>query len=1263
MLKRSLLILFFSVVATAQLWAQCSSLRSTFSIDFSTDQDCAPVSVTEFEITYSFSSPQNPADIQIVYEWNDPGNNITVIDMAGGGLIVGGGNTIFEANATRLYTENDGQCTIMPTVSIFINGVQCTSSIQTQTAFFWGDDEESNGNMAMAPPQWEVCYNNPIVNATFSDASEFNCNVNVERDHPNDRERHVQFVYGTNHDALNSIRNLELMDGGPRTLTTATGGLAASQIRGTAGELVQAAYFGPIVTIPIPANGPNAVSFPMNAPANAQNLIGSRFEVTLYNWNMCNPWNGDSDNPNYEDAVRTRGYIVIVEAPEPNFFTADANGNPKTDFCIGELISFRNNTPNVGGYGYTWEFYDDETGATLVSTSTQRNPEFAFNSGGRKKIKLIARNPTAQGSCTEVYEGFVNITPSLAARIGISDLSDIPLTPDFCQEADAPFSNFNARFTDISTGSTTPTTRWRWEFYDQTGGRIFEAPSGGGFSDAALGPFDRIFTNTGIYRVRLRVRDNLTGCESMDEVQVRVFEKPKPLFSFNRVCEGSPTTFTDLSTLNPIAGEQIVSWEWDLDYDGAIFTKDAAFDNERSITHTYPSAGSYQVALRVTTNTGSCSDVLVQSVVVDPLPLATFTPDVTSGCSTLPVQFINHAVNGQPVGIKEFVWEVNDGAGFKTDSTQRPGDPEFSDVFVRNFVNTGTVNRDYQIRLRVVTVNGCDVTSAPATITVFPQPRSGFVSLNYSPFNDNCTPVPVDFKVDDQTQSLSPTDYTWKINDNNGLVEEISTGTAPALKYNFINQTQVVKDYFITLRATLPSTCYGDSTRTIRIAPVPSSDFAVDTVTYACDRVLLNLNASQKGLSEYAWTISINNIVVFSSTAEGENLEYEITRSTSIDQTVTLSLATTNLTNCASTVTNKTVFISRAEDMNASFTASPVEQTLPSSTVAIVNTTNAGPWDYFWDFGDGSTSTNTFVSSHTYETFGIYTITLTVSNNDCVETISRNVKVNPIPPVLEFDYFPPAGCAPHTVTFINESRYADPTSYVWKFGASEGTSRAVDPSYTYQRPGIYSVTLSATNTLGDTVSLTKELIIQVLDNPVAQFAVYPTTPLNIPGEVLYTDNRSMNSTEYFWDFGDGVTSTEVEPQHLYTKEGTFIISLIARNGNGCADTTVFESGVKTVNHGQLLIPNAFIPNQTGPGSGNVQNNEVFLPLVQKVTKYQMLIFNRWGELMFESANPDVGWDGYHRGRLCAQDVYVYRITAEYENGRTLTRTGDINLLR
>jgi len=1262
LVKRFLLGLFFMVFAAARLWGQCDQLRPQKDISFNTDQDCAPVTVTQFSITYYFNIPQNPATIQIMYEWNDPNNTTTLVAM-GNGLIAGAGNTSFSANANLTYFDNNGACSILPTTYIIINGAKCLSSAQQQTAFFWGTDEQANGNISMSPQNWDVCYDNPVLNARFRDNSEFNCNPNVEPDNPNRAARYVQFVYGTNHNPAATIRNLTLNDGSVKALTNGAGALATPATRGSGSMLVSATYFGPVDAIPFPATGPSSVSFPMNAPADALNAIGNRFEITLFNWNVCNPWNGNALNPNYEDAVITRGYIEIVEAPQPDFFTRDANGNIKSDFCIDEVISFRNNTPNLNAYNYKWEFYDDPAGITLLNTSTQRNPNFSFTSGGSKRVRLIANNPTAQGSCTELFSGFVNITPSRTAKIGVSDLSGNPITPDFCQEYSTPHTNFDARFSDISTGTVTPTTAWRWEFYNPDNTLALEVPSGGIFSSSAAGPFDRVFTTPGIYRVRLRIRDNLTQCESMDEVKVRVFEKPTPRFTFNSVCESSPASFTESSVLNAIAGEQIVSWEWDMNYDGITFQKDPALDNQRSMEYTFPAAGSYQVALRVTTDIGACSALVQQTVQVDPLPLASFTPDQTSGCSTLPVQFTNNAVTGQPDLIKEFIWEVDAGSGFQIDSIQRPGDPGFSNIFLRNFVNTSAVNRDYRIRLRVITVNGCNLTSAPETITVYPQPRAGFISLNYTPFNDNCSPVPVDFQVDNQTQTLNPTDYTWTIKDSNGVVDVISTGTTPSFQYDFKNTSLSVKDFFITLRASLPSTCYGDSTRTLRISPVPSSDFALDTVTYACDRILLGLNAAQKGLSEYTWNISINGVLVFSSNSAGESLAYEIQRSASIDQNVTAELITQNLTNCKSSVTRKTFFAGRTQDMNASFTVTPPVQTLPGSTVSLVNTTSPGPWQYRWDFGDGSVSTDPAVSSHTYNTFGNYTLTLTVTNHDCAETVSASVRINPIPPVLDFDFFPPSGCAPHTVTFINESRYADPTTYFWKFGASEGTSRAVDPTYTYQEAGLYSVTLSATNEMGDTVTLTKERIIEVLENPVAQFAVYPTTPLNVPGEILYTDNRSLNATEYVWDFGDGHTSTQAEPQHKYTREGTFSITLLARNGNGCSDTTTLVSGVQTVNHGQLLIPNAFIPNNTGAGSVNVQNNEVFLPLVQRATKYQMMIFNRWGELMFESTNPGVGWDGYFQGKLCPQDVYIYRITVEYENGRSVTRTGDINLIR
>jgi gliding motility-associated-like protein len=96
--------------------------------------------------------------------------------------------------------------------------------------------------------------------------------------------------------------------------------------------------------------------------------------------------------------------------------------------------------------------------------------------------------------------------------------------------------------------------------------------------------------------------------------------------------------------------------------------------------------------------------------------------------------------------------------------------------------------------------------------------------------------------------------------------------------------------------------------------------------------------------------------------------------------------------------------------------------------------------------------------------------------------------------------------------------------------------------------------------------------------------------------------------------------------------------------------------------GQLLIPNAFSPSLSGPG-GTVAGNDVFIPLMRGVTDFHMWVFNRWGEMLFESTNAESGWDGYYKGKLCQQDVYVYKITAKYANGQTVTKLGDIHLIR
>src|SRR5690606_32913044 len=939
------------------------------------------------------------------------------------------------------------------------------------------------------------------------------------------------------------------------------------------------------------------------------------FEVTLRNWNQCNPYDnvvtdGNPFNPVSGNVANgdnppqvTTGRVVIVPAPQPDFLTraGNASGLPQTVFCIDDDIYFDNETPSISGarFRYTWEFYNNSTGSgSPLATSTQTNPTFAYNTAGQKLVRLKVRDSNAAGNCESVVDRVITISPSMTARIRVTDLANNTITPDFCQEPAAPFTTFDARFHDDSFGTPTATTQYRWEFYDENNTMVFEAPTGGGFSTTPLGPFDRVFTDKGIYRARLRIRDNVTSCESVDEVTVRVFEKPVPAFTFNRVCEGLDVTFSESSTLDPLTGESIVSWEWEMNYDGVTFTATPSLNNQHNFDYTFSSAGTHQVALRVTADGGGCSDVLVQDVIVDPAPLAAITPDVTSGCSILSVTFSNDEVANQPVQIDRYVWEIDDGSGFVVDSVQRPTDPGFSGSFVKEFVNTTLADITYQMRLRAISVNDCEQVSAPVTITVFPGPKSGFISVNYSPFDDNCSPQQVDFAVDAETQSLNPTDYTWTVSDNTGVLDVISTGTTPDFTYEFANTSQAMKDFRVSLRATLPSACYGDSTRLIRISPLPSSAFSIDTLLYNCEEMNLRFEANQKGLSEYAWELRVNGTVVSGATGPTDFLEYDFNRLTSTEQLVEVSLVTRNLANCQSPPTIRNVTVPQFNNITASFTATPLVQSMPDRTVTLTNTSSAGPWDYVWDFGDGTTSTNPALSQHVYPDHGTYTITLTVSNGDCSAQQVQTVTINPIPPILDFTYDPGQKCAPLTVTFTNTSQYPDPGSYYWEFGANQGTSRAINPTYTYNEPGLYSVTLTATNATGEVVTITKHAIIEVYDKPSAQFNLKPRI-IYVPGGKLYTDNQSFGATSYLWDFGDGATSDEYEPSHTYNDagEGTFDISLIAYNDLGCSDTLKLDAAVQVMKGGQMLIPNAFSPNLSGPGNEHGQN-DVFMPMMR-----------------------------------------------------------------
>jgi len=330
-----------------------------------------------------------------------------------------------------------------------------------------------------------------------------------------------------------------------------------------------------------------------------------------------------------------------------------------------------------------------------------------------------------------------------------------------------------------------------------------------------------------------------------------------------------------------------------------------------------------------------------------------------------------------------------------------------------------------------------------------------------------------------------------------------------------------------------------------------------------------------------------------------------------------------------------------------------------SIVYATVRDTLQGPFTYSWNHGLGP-GPGAFDISPTEPTTYIVTVT-----NSCGATVTDSVKVEfKSNPQLQFTTSATSGCAPLRVNFTDLSTTPTDSISSWNWTFGDGTSStAPNPQHLYNAMGSYPITLTITTTGGCTQTLDNSgNVIQVYPSPNANFTVAPKI-VSIPKELINTANNSSGGITYEWDFGDGTTSTEFSPSHEYTNVGNFTVRLITTNQYNCKDTTYDDVTATS----DIQFPTAFTPNLGGSNGGaydaNSYENDVFFPYTAGVKDYHLMIFNRWGELIFESFDSKIGWDGYYRGKLCTQDVYVWKVSAMFYDGRPFNKVGDVTLLR
>lgn len=315
---------------------------------------------------------------------------------------------------------------------------------------------------------------------------------------------------------------------------------------------------------------------------------------------------------------------------------------------------------------------------------------------------------------------------------------------------------------------------------------------------------------------------------------------------------------------------------------------------------------------------------------------------------------------------------------------------------------------------------------------------------------------------------------------------------------------------------------------------------------------------------------------------------------------------------------------------------------------------------FIWNFGDGSPRVTAGLNdvTHTYPAPGPYEAWLVLNDTAfCNHPDSISIPLRIAENVDAKFSTDPAGCAPHTAEFTNES--SGGVTYQWDFGdtgSPDNTSTEENPTHVYQNPGTYTVTFTVTDPFTCNVTDVEQMVINVFDAPTVDFSYTPNIPIvNTP--YVFSNLASADAVRFKWTFGDGdslETTSRADVTHQYVATGDYEVCLTAWNAGGCP--AVECKTVRAIIDPLLDVPNAFTPN-----SGDV--NSVVRVMGFGITKMRWIIYNRWGQKVFETTSRNQGWDGKFNGTLQPMDVYAYTLEAEFADGKKVTKKGDITLIR
>lgn len=885
--------------------------------------------------------------------------------------------------------------------------------------------------------------------------------------------------------------------------------------------------------------------------------------------------------------------------------------------CVGDAAPTITFTGANGTAPYTFT-YNINGGANQTVTSVGNTATVTAPTGvaGTFNYNLVSVSDASATSCSQAQPDLATVTVNPLPTATIAG------TVTVCQGDVAPTITFTG------SNGTAPYT-----FTYNINGGANQTITSSGNSATVTAPTGTVGTFN--YNLVSVSDASTTGCSQVQAGVATVTVNPLPTATIAgtvTVCQGdvAPTiTFTGANGTAP--------YTFTYNINGAANQTISSVGNTATVNVPTGAVGTfnYNLVSVVDASATGCSQAQpgTATVTVNPLPTASIagTATVCEGDAAPTITFTG--ANG--TAPYTFTYNINGGANQTVVSTGNTA------TVAAPTTTAGTFNYNL-VSVVDASATGCSQAQAgQATVIVNPLPTAT-IAGSANVCEGGVAPV-ITFTGSNGT---APYTFTYTINGGANLTVTSNGNTATVSAPTSTVGTFVYDLVSVSDASSTACSQTQTGSATVTVVPLPTATISgtVEVCLGAPAPVVTFTGAN--GTAPYTFTYNVNNTGNLTIVSTGNTATISVpTAAAGVYNFNLISVSDAGATGCSQAQTG-TATVTVLDQLNVfagnDFTICEGEQAV---------LTGSGALNYVWD--QGVTDGVFFTPSGTTT----YTVVGTDANG-CSNTDDVTITVEPLP-VVSFVGDNISGCEPLTATFTNTTP-GTLDNCIWTFGDGTTLTGCGTVSTTFNTPGMYDVTLTTTSANGCTSSTTYTDYVYVEGIPVASFTPSSSSVSNLNTEV-YFNNTSVGATTYEWNFGDGSPSSSTEsPWHVFPSEepGSYSVELIAYSPLGCSDTA--NVVISVTEEVIFYVPNTFTP-----------DDDDFNPTFQPVFNsgydpydFTLLIFNRWGEIIFESHNADIGWDGTYGGVLVQDGTYTWKI--EFKTTTSDERkvvVGHVNMLR